>query len=301
MHELMTHEKGLVLNLDLDEEIPHVLVGDHLRVKQILLNLLSNAVKFTAKGSITISTRLLERHDSAMLIQMDVRDTGIGISTEALGAIFEPFVQGDGSTTRKYGGTGLGLTICRRVAEIMGGSISIESIPDVGSCFTVTLPFSAAKNTDSTLPAYKETIGWDGPPLRILFTEDDKVNISIGASMFRKLGHEVVVAENGRECLTALEQGTFDVVLMDIQMPVMNGEEALLEIRRKEQETSRHQPVIALTAFSMRGEEKRFLEEGFDGYVSKPFAVKELIFEIKRVIGMTGTTVNDDTKEDSHE
>ena len=133
--------------------------------------------------------------------------------------------------------------------------------------------------------ASSTTAGWDGPPLRILFAEDDQVNIKFGASLLKKMGFDVVVVENGRECLNALERSTFDLVLMDIQMPVMNGEEALREIRAKEQGTLDHQLVIALTAYSMRGDMERFMGEGFDGYVSKRLITTELVAEMKRVLG----------------
>ncbi|HIJ86437.1 MAG TPA: response regulator [Desulfuromonadales bacterium] len=285
MEKFVTHEKGLKLEVDVSGDIPHLLVGDQLRIKQILLNLMGNAVKFTAAGSVTVSARLLEQHETSVLVRIAVRDTGIGIAAEAVDHIFKPFTQEDGSTSRKFGGTGLGLTISRRLAELMGGTISVESTQGVGSCFTVTLPFLVGRETASIQVAPAPApIGWDGPPLRILFVEDDQVNITFGASLLKKLGFDVVVVENGRECLTALEQGAFDLVLMDIQMPVMNGEEAVRKIRAQEQGTTDHQPVVALTAYSMRGDRERFLNEGFDGYISKPLITRELVGEIKRVM-----------------
>ena len=278
-------EKGLSLAVDVANEIPHTLVGDQLRIKQIILNLLGNAIKFTPQGNITVSARILERFDAVLLIQILVRDTGIGISAEAQGKIFQPFVQEDGSTIRRFGGTGLGLSICRSLVELMGGSISVESAPGDGSCFKVILPFSIDPDAGAEEETSKRTPEtWDGPPLQILLAEDDPINISYGRTLLKKLGHEVVVTENGSDCLAALEQGTFDVVLMDIQMPVMNGNDALLEIRKKEQATSLHQPVIAMTAFSLHGEKERFLADGFDGYVSKPINISELSFEMKRII-----------------
>ncbi|MEI6828100.1 MAG: PAS domain S-box protein [Desulfuromonadales bacterium] len=294
MQKTVAFEKHIALDLSLAKDIPPLLVGDQLRIKQILLNLLVNAIKFTAEGRVTLSTLLLEQHENFALIQIAVRDTGIGISPESLGNIFKPFTQEDGSISRKFGGTGLGLTISLRLAELMGGTISLESTQGVGSCFTVTLPFSVGRETatirtDTPLP----TIGWDGPPLRILFAEDDQVNIKFGASLLKKLGHDVTVVENGRECLTALEQSTFDLVLMDIQMPIMTGEEALREIRSKEQGTTNHQPIIALTAYSMRGDMERLLDQGFDGYVSKPLITRELIAEMKRVMGLSGEAMEE--------
>ena len=289
MQKNVAFEKRLALNLDISKEIPPLLMGDQLRIKQILFNLLGNAVKFTAQGHVTLSAQVLEQHDNFVFIQIAVRDTGIGIAPEFLDTIFKPFVQEDGSTTRRYGGTGLGLTISLRLAELMGGTIHVESTQDVGSCFTVMLPFTVGRETPTIENIASHTaFGWDGPPLRILFAEDDQVNIKFGATLLRKLGFDVVVVENGSECLTALEESAFDLVFMDIQMPVMNGEEALHKIRSKEQGTTNHQPVIALTAYSMRGDMERFLGLGFDGYVSKPLIKRELDAEIKRVLGLSG-------------
>ena len=183
----------------------------------------------------------------------------------------------------------------------MQGSISVESTPGVGSCFTLTLPFTIVQETVTAEKAPAKTnIAWDGPLLRILFAEDDPINTIYGTSLLKKLGHDVVTVVNGRDCLAALEDGKFDLVLMDIQMPIMNGEDAQREIRRYEQGTSYHQPVIALTAYALRGDKERFLEEGFDGYVSKPFDIKELMYEMKRVMSMNGKDVKD-TAKNSHE
>ena len=279
------NEKGLTLDVDMAGDFPHVLVGDQLRVKQIILNLLGNAVKFTLQGGVAISARVLEQYDSSVLVQIAVSDTGIGISTDALDRIFKPFVQADGSTTRQFGGTGLGLTISRRLAELIGGGISVESTLGIGSRFMVTLPFLVARKTDTVVAAPQRAIvGWDGPPLRILFVEDNPVNILFGTSMLKKLGHLAVSVDNGRDCLKALEQGTFDLVLLDIQLPDMTGVAVLQELRGKEQGTALHQPVIALTAYSLRGEREHFLEEGFDGYVSKPIEIISLVSEMKHVL-----------------
>ena len=288
MQKSLIYSKGLSLDVDVSDDIPRFLMGDQLRVKQILLNILGNAVKFTSKGNITISAQVLEKHDTTLRVQIEVRDTGIGISPEFLENIFKPFFQEDGSTTRNYGGTGLGLAISSRLAELMGGSISVESTPGVGSNFRVVLNFAIAQQTVASKSQQKSVVIWDGPPLRILFAEDNPINIKLGVALLVKLGHEVVSAENGRECLEALENGRFDLVLMDIQMPVMNGEAALREIRRKEQDSTRHQPVIAFSAYALRNETDHFIKEGFDGYISKPLDVFELIFEMKRVLGITG-------------
>ena len=248
---------------------------------------MGNAIKFTSQGSVTISVQLLEQQDSSLLLQLAVRDTGIGISPENLDKIFMPFEQEHSSTTRNYGGTGLGLTISCRLTELLGGSISVESTLGAGSCFKVNLPFAVVEECEATEESpQKAVVSWDGPPMRILYVEDDQVNIFLGRAILNKLGYEVTVAENGRECLDALGQEKFDIVLMDVQMPDMNGEEAMLEIRRQEKDSPIHQPVIALTAYSSRQEKEHFLDEGFDGYVSKPLVIEELIHEMKRVLGI---------------
>jgi len=278
-------KKGLAIHVDISEDIPPVLMGDQRRVMQILHNLIGNAIKFTQEGDIAIAAQLLERRDTSVLMQIEVRDTGIGIQAGALERIFMPFVQEDGSTTRKFGGTGLGLTISRRLAALMGGTITVESTPGAGSCFTVILPFSMQSGNcfaKTVAPAMPAT--WDGLPLRILLVEDNEINITYGANLLGMLGQDVVVAENGSECLAELAQGSFDMVLMDIQMPVMDGVEALRAIRGTELGTSRHLPVIAVTAHSLTGERERFLAEGFDGYVSKPLIIDDLIKEMKRHI-----------------
>jgi PAS domain S-box-containing protein len=289
MQKSAIFNKGLTLDLELAKAIPFVLIGDQLRVKQILLNLLSNAVKFTLQGGITLSAQLLEQYDSSVLVQLAIQDSGIGISPEALDLIFIPFMQEDGSVTRKYGGTGLGLTISRHLAELMGGALAVESTPGKGSCFIVTLPFGVGHTAAVALKTEpKVEISWDFEPLRLLFVEDDESNIRFGTSLFKKLQQEIVVARNGQECLDALKQGRFDLVLLDIQMPLMNGMDALREIRKKELNTPDHQPVIAMTAYSLRGTRELLLDEGFDGYVSKPLMFSDLLGEMKRVLGKAG-------------
>jgi signal transduction histidine kinase len=283
------HEKGLRLNVELSRDIPSALIGDPLRVKQIFLNLLGNAVKFTHHGSISVSVDLLNYHHDTLFIELAVRDTGIGIDDTALGKIFKPFNQGDLSTARTFGGTGLGLTICRTLAGLMGGEISVESTPGTGSCFKVTLPFDVARKnaTAVTIHPKIEAI-WGGETLvRILLVEDNLTNSMYETSLLRKMGHDIVAVENGRECLVALQQGSFDLVLMDIQLPILSGEETLLEIRRNESGTENHQPVIALTAYALTGSKEQFLKAGFDGYVSKPIDVGELVGEMKRVLGLS--------------
>jgi PAS domain S-box-containing protein len=283
LQKTAANQKRLLLEVEVDGHLPQILLGDQLRIKQILINLVNNAIKFTREGGITVSVNMLELIDKVARVQIAVRDTGIGISPESLDMIFLPFVQEDSTITRLHGGTGLGLTISQRLAELMGGSIAVESIVGAGSCFTVTLPFLISRTAEPIggNSIYTEKF-WDGEPLRVLLVEDNPINVMFGVSLLKKLGHDVVVAENGRDCLAALEQNSFDLVLMDIQMPVMNGEIALAEIRRKERGTDAHLSVIAVTAYSMRGDKELYIGLGFDGYVSKPLVIEELVNEIKR-------------------
>jgi PAS domain S-box-containing protein len=279
------HAKGLFLELDMAEGLPQLMVGDALRVKQIIVNLLGNAVKFTTNGGITVSAQVLEQSERVLRVQVSVRDTGIGIGADALEKIFHPFVQEDSSTTRKFGGTGLGLSISRRLAEAMDGTLSVTSQEGVGSCFSAVLPFFAVRPVAAPEEEGRaeELLSWEGAPLRVLFVEDNEVNISYGLAMLERQGHRSVLARNGRECLVALKRESFDLVLMDIQMPLLNGREALQEIRKRERGTFVHQPVIALTAYALRGDRERFLQEVFDGYLSKPFKANELTREMRRV------------------
>jgi len=270
LQRLTATEKGLFLNLE--GSAPRSVLGDELRVKQILLNLVGNAVKFTGQGGITVSVQVREPAPGQLVLAVAVRDTGVGISAEALPQIF------------RFGGTGLGLTISQRLAERMGGEITVDSVQGKGSCFSVTLPFEVPSQPAAAPPeAARTPLRWDGEPLRILLVEDNPVNIKFGSSILGKLGHDVVAVANGRDCLEALEKTRFDLVLLDIQIPVLNGEQVLRELREREGECGGHQPVIALTAYSLRGDRERFIEAGFDGYLSKPLDLTELIEEMRRV------------------
>jgi len=281
----LIHEKGLSLDVFIAKDVPPALVGDSLRVKQIILNLLGNAIKFTPSGGITITAHLLDQSDHDVHLQISVCDTGVGISPEALGKIFQPFVQEDNSITRKFGGTGLGLSISNRLAELMEGSLSVTSEQGIGSCFTMTIPFFATQGNIVEDDATEEkAVARGGDVLRVLFAEDNQINMIFGTTLLRKLGHHVDPVMNGQDCLVALKNGAYDIVLMDVQMPILSGLEAMQAIRKMEQSTSNRQPIIALTAYALRGDEERFLNEGFDGYLSKPFNKTSLIYEMKRVM-----------------
>ena len=420
------HEKQLELVCDIPSEVPDFVIGDPTRLRQIVINLLANAIKFTEHGEIVLGASVESRTDDHLQLHFTVHDTGIGISKDKQKLIFEPFTQADGSTTRKFGGTGLGLTISSRLVEAMGGDIWVESVPDQGSCFHFTAslgitsqrpprpnsvepslsgrpvlivddsvtnrriltdmlwlwkmrPTPAASATEalsymaraaeigepfslvltdghmpemdgfglaeriknsphlanavilmltsgdrlgdvrrcrelgiaaylmkpvrrdelrasiisalavrpSKLDEHSDALQIDErdgsssvqPPrtVRILLTEDNLVNQRVAVRILEKAGYSIVVANNGREALTALAQQEFDLVLMDVQMPEMDGFEATASIRINEKTTGRHIPIIAMTAHAMKGDEERCLTVGMDGYISKPIRARDLV------------------------
>ncbi|OQY20029.1 MAG: hypothetical protein B6I36_02540 [Desulfobacteraceae bacterium 4572_35.1] len=279
---------GLDTTVDIPADIPDYLVGDHLRIKQVLLNLVGNAIKFTEPGGhIEIFAELIEIRGSNVLVDIAVRDNGIGITQDMQEQIFAPFTQADSSTTRIFGGTGLGLTISRRLAELMGGSIRVESREGVGSTFYLRLPLPvAALDVDSVNHSGNMRSLWRGPALTILLVEDNQINIKYTRSLLEKMGHSVSVAQNGRQALETLRNKTFDLILMDIQMPVMNGDDALQIIRERGIDQGRYQLVIALTAYALKGDREKYLRMGFDGYLSKPMDISSVVDEMKRVVAL---------------
>jgi PAS domain S-box-containing protein len=270
-------EKRLNIHSQIADGIPGILHFDQLRVKQILLNLLSNAVKFTAMGIITVRVSLLEQYDHQYLIDLAVQDSGIGIPPDKLDTIFEAFSQADTSTTRRFGGTGLGLTISRQLAELMGGRLWVESVEDTGSTFHLELPFKGSATSQQRDPNEQRQTATSVTSLTVLVAEDNAINQQIVSLMLTRLGHRSITADNGQQAVEIWQKGDIDLILMDIQMPVLNGTEALHVIRSREQETDLQSvPIIALTADALKGTEERLLNQGFSGYLSKPLMLKEL-------------------------
>jgi PAS domain S-box-containing protein len=290
IHEVLTNQaarieqKGLQLVTDLDEQLPELVLGDSLRFKQILLNLLGNAIKFTETGSITVTGMVVSKTDTGCVFRLMVSDTGIGMTAEALERIFNSFEQADSSTTRIYGGSGLGLSICRRLTELMGGHIWAESVSGEGSTFFVELPFVIQPDAgkESLTPAC-QVLPDAMRSLKVLLAEDNKMNADTIIAMLRRMGHDVSVASNGREALEKWHASAVHCVLMDIQMPVMDGHLAAATMREQEQKMGGHTPIIAMTAHAIHGDRERFLAEGFDGYVSKPVDMQVLAEELQRV------------------
>jgi signal transduction histidine kinase/ActR/RegA family two-component response regulator len=303
---LPANARGISLAIDADDEVPAVLVGDAMRLQQILLNLVGNAVKFTERGGVSVRVMLEQAAaEQGLRLRFTVRDSGIGMDLEQQSRLFSAFNQADASTTRRFGGTGLGLAICRRLTELMGGDISVRSTPGAGSEFVVTLPFGVA---DEDVPVEHPALqtaaaqGWlmsetpalqDAPPepepalaprlqgLRLLLVEDHPLNQLVARGMLEHAGASVEVAENGQLAVDRLRDRAedYDIVLMDVQMPVMDGFEATRHIRHT---LGLKLPVLAMTAGVMQSEQDQCIDAGMDDFIAKPLDVEQMLDTISR-------------------
>ena len=316
-------EKGLQIHYNIDPKVPRSLYGDAMRLRQILVNLLNNSIKFSSEGAVSIQVFLRETNHDDVVLEFRVEDNGIGIAPEKLDDIFKLFVQVDTSASRDFQGTGLGLAICYRLCKMMGGNIGVESIPGQGSTFTFTVRLkrhdgyndgTGISNVDAAQHQSKALQG-----LRILVVDDNESNRFLAKAMFQKDNHQIVEAENGLEALRILLDHHFDVILMDVQMPIMDGLTVTKIIRACEQKkyqsvdnhtlptevteeftealqyrlTGGHMPVVALTAHAMKEDKQRCLEAGMDGYAVKPFKTKEIYRAFQQtgcVDGVVNTT-----------
>ncbi len=288
---LRAQQKGLSLHCEVPPTMPRTMKGDPGRLRQGLLNLLGNAVKFTQEGRVTLSLELAAEQGDQCMVAFSVTDTGIGIPDDKQGMIFEAFSQVDGSTTRQFGGTGLGLTICRRLVILMQGEIGVSSVPGQGSTFRFVVPLrhaavqlpaddnDAALADCASLPsgapapaaaAAPVPLAAGGHGLRILLAEDNPVNQRLALRLLEKMGHRITVVDNGLDACQGAMQGGFDLVLMDVQMPELDGLTATRRIRHWEAAHGGHLPIIAMTARAMQGDRERCLEAGMDDYMSKP-------------------------------
>jgi len=278
--------KGVGLHLSFDEAVPQVVSGDPLRVRQVLLNLVSNAVKFTDQGEVVVTVSVRERTHNDLVLCFSVRDSGVGINPELMAKIFEGFTQADGSMTRKYGGTGLGLTIAKQLAEMMGGDITVESTPGVGSCFCFNGRFGFGNAAEPVVAVPEQNVTTDSTAgergVSILLVEDNPVNQYVGREMLECLGYQVTVADNGRAALDCLARDRFALVLMDCQMPELDGYSLTRMLREQEKALPAgegpgcRQIVIALTGHAGVEDRQICMDAGMDDYLSKPFSIKQL-------------------------
>lgn len=285
--EVLSRHKKIELVREIDDNIPAVLIGDPVRIRQILVNLINNAIKFTFQGNVTTSVKVLNCADGICELQFTVKDQGVGIPQDKLETIFEVFTQADASTTRRFGGTGLGLAISKRLVEMMEGRIWAESQEFQGSAFIFTAKFRVGEKKAEPIATVSEeaaVVVKQTRTLRVLLAEDNVVNQKIAAKMIDKKGWIVKGAENGKQVLEYLEQEQFDVILMDAQMPVLDGFEATRLIREAEKKTGKHIPIVALTAHAMAGDRQKCLDAGMDGYVSKPIDRQKLYDAIESVV-----------------
>jgi PAS domain S-box-containing protein len=291
--EQLARNKGLDLIVQSAADLPDLLWLDPVRMRQILTNLIGNAIKFTSKGAVTVTTEWLPGLDSQEgFLRIGIVDTGIGFDPARQEALFSPFTQADGSVTRSFGGTGLGLAITRSLVQLMGGDITAEGRPGLGASFVATLPVrkaqlmgcAAVAAAASQRPS-SELVDHQGTQsVSVLLVEDHEINRKLAQIMLQRMGYSYALANDGQQALDRLAQERFDVVLMDVMMPVMDGISALRRLRALEASGRPRTPVLMVTAHAMTGDKERFMAEGADGYVSKPMSQHALQKEIERVI-----------------
>ena len=275
-------DKGIMLHVMLGKDADTPLMGDAKRLNQVLLNLAGNAIKFTEEGHVAIHAKLINKAEGVGTVEFTVADTGIGIAPEKIESVFDQYAQADTSIEVHYGGTGLGLSICKEIVSTMGGEISAESDLGQGSTFRFSIPFPLATEQSSGTHKRHETI--DGKPLegvRILLTEDDPINQLVASKLLERWGADLEKAGHGGIALNKLGEASFDLILMDVQMPVLDGPSATRRIR---EELHMDIPIIALTANAIKGDRERFLAAGMNGYVSKPFDERELLEAILHLL-----------------
>jgi CheY-like chemotaxis protein len=272
LYSLKAEQQGVYLKQHIDDKLPGVIMGDPTRVRQVIVNLVSNALKFTKEGEVKIRVAVENSSADSVALKVAVIDTGIGIPVAAQQTLFNAFTQADGSTTRKYGGTGLGLAIVSQLVGLMGGSLGVASEEGKGSEFWFTTNFQIANDAsdiDNETKISKETMHFDA---KVLLVEDNPINQMVAQKMLEKVGLKPVLANNGVEALKLLDEQSFDLVLMDCQMPELDGFDATREIRKQDIRAINSQPVpvVAMTANVMSGDRERCLEVGMDDYIGKP-------------------------------
>lgn len=277
--------KGLILNFEVDPEADLIVIGDPVRLNQILINLIGNALKFTHVGRIDVSVSLKMVKDDMQYLSFEVADTGIGISRDKLANIFESFTQADDSITRRYGGTGLGLAISKQLVDMQNGTIKARSVENKGTTFMFTIPYLRGTEEDLKEGMQKEMdssqVNFSG--LKLLLVEDNDINRLYAVRLLRKWNIDVIEAENGVVAVDKLKDNDYDLILMDLQMPVMDGFEATTTIRNKFDPPKSEVPIIALTANAIKGDNERCFEVGMNDYISKPFKPETLLAKINKL------------------
>lgn len=282
-HAPRAEGKGLELNYSFSSSIPNFIIGDPHRLRQILNNLISNAIKFTQAGAVSVSVKKVFCKDGEIQLSFSITDTGIGITKEDVGRLFQSFNQIENTYTKKYGGTGLGLVISKQLVQMMGGTIEVISEKEKGSTFLFILKFNIGSETDIN-ELYVPKITKTTNPLHILLAEDDEINRKVIKKMLHEKGHVVDTAVNGTEVIEMFEKCNYDIILMDIQMPVLDGIKAAKIIKELEKNKGiKHTPVIAMTAYALSGDRERFLSLGMDDYVPKPIRMDHLFHTIERI------------------
>ncbi len=280
--------KGLTLESGVQDDIPRIVQGDQERLRQILINLISNGIKFTDHGSVKFNAELVEQKDGGCVLRFEVRDTGIGLTPQQKKGVFDAFSQADSSTTRQYGGTGLGLTISRQLVGLMGGKLTVTSEPGLGACFEFTVHLQIPTDQETALSKYRQEQQESNPYIcmydgQVLLAEDNITNQLVAEGMLELFGCKVDLAANGRQAVEAVKKKKYDLILMDCQMPELDGYSATGEIREFEQRVGgTHIPIIALTAHTMSGDRERCLTAGMDDYLSKPLYPKQLQSVLER-------------------
>jgi signal transduction histidine kinase/CheY-like chemotaxis protein len=273
-------EKNIELVFSCDEDVPDVLLGDNTRLTQIIINQAGNAIKFTQKGKVIVHAKILKKENENSLVKFSIKDTGIGIAPDKLDRIFERFHQAESNTTRKYGGTGLGLSIAKKLVELQGGTLSVKSELNEGSEFSFCISYKKASDVyeESKIVEKEKKYNMEElSKLNILLVEDNQLNIKLILSLFSENNLKVQVVENGSEGIKKIKGNNFDIILMDMEMPVMNGYEATTYIRKELKNTI---PIIAMTAHAMAGEKERCLSLGMNDYISKPINANMLFNKI---------------------
>lgn len=292
LFDIGARQKGLSLTLQIEKRVPNYIIGDSIRLRQVISNLVGNGIKFTYEGQVSVNVDVVEQSNKQVKLKFIVTDTGIGIPEDKLDKLFKRFSQVDDSNTRQFGGTGLGLAISKKLIEIMGGEIDVESTDNSGSSFFFTAVFGLLEQEVQKLKTEKSTgnelISYpNGNNKKVLLAEDDAVSRNMVTIMLKQRGFEVIGVENGLEAIAAFEKNKFDVILMDVNMPHMDGYSATISIRGKEKTMNYRTPIIAMTAYALKGDREKCLAVGMDDYISKPISLNqamELIEKHVRVV-----------------